>query len=295
VPSSEIRVAYIVTAHKHPQQVARMVRRLAVPGTAFLIHVDRKADPSVERGIRSGIAGFENVHFLDRQPVHWGHFSLLGAIVRALAAMRDLGLDPDQTVISTGQDYPIADPEAIARRLSSESELAYVLYSALPNMDWWPSDRGGLDRLERVYLRMPRRGMVRTRLKRRIPHGWRPYGGGANLALGRPHREYVQDLIASDPRAVRFFRRGNTPDETFFQTVLMNSPLRDSVVNDHLLYARWQQGANHPDLLGIEDLGEALASSALFARKFDSEHDPEVLDELERRVERGLDQPTAGH
>jgi len=289
VSSSAIRVVYVVTAHKHPEQVARMVRRLAAPGTAFLIHVDRKSDPSVERGIRDGVAGVDKALFLDRQPVHWGHFSLLGVVLRALTTMRELGLEPDQTVIATGQDYPIAGSEEIARRLSAEPEIAYVLHSALPNMDWWPGDRGGLDRLERVYLRAPRRGMVRTSLRRRIPHGWRPYGGAANLTLGRPHRDYIQDLIASDPRAIRFFRRANTPDETFFQTVLMNSPLRDSVVDDHLLYARWQQGANHPDLLGVEDLDEALASSALFARKFDSGHDPEVLAELERRIDHGAE------
>lgn len=289
--SERLRVAYIVTAHRNPAQVARMVRRLAVAGTAFLIHVDRKADPAVARGIREGIEGVPRCHFVEPLSVHWGHVGLLRAVLRGLAAMPGLGLDPDQTVLATGQDYPIRDPEEIASRLAAASERAYLLYSELPNLEWWPNDRGGLDRLERVYLRLPRRGMVRTPLRRRIPHRWTPYGGAANLTLGRPHREYLQRLLGEDRRAVRFFSRVNMPEEEFFQTVLMNSPLRDSVVNDHLLFARWGEGANHPDLLGPEDLDEVLASAALFARKFDSERDPQVLDELERRIDAAAPRP----
>lgn len=281
----QLRVAYVVTAHRNPAQVVRMVRRLAVPGTAFILHVDAKSEPAVEAEIKAGLVDVERCHFLEPRPVRWGHVSLLRAVLRALGAMPDLDLDPDQTVVATGQDYPLRDPEWIATELSARADRAHVLYSALPNMEWWPNDRGGLDRLERAYVWVPRRGMIKTPLRRRIPHGWKPYGGAANLTLGRPQRQYVQRLLVEDRRAVRFFGLANTADETFFQTVLMNSPLRDSIFNDHLLFARWQEGANHPDVLGVDDLDEVLASQAFFARKFDETHDPEVLDELERRVD----------
>jgi len=281
-----MRVAYLIGAYRLPEQTARLVRRLAVPGVAFVIHIDRKSDPAVEAAVREGVAGVPNCHFLDPQPVHWAHWSVVEVTLRGLSALHELGLDPAQTVPLSGQDYPVAPPEGIAARLDAEPEIARVRHAALPKLDWWPNDRGGLDRFERYWLRLPRRGMTKTPLRRRIPHGWAPYGGAANCMLGRPHREHLLRLLDRDRRAVRFFRHANVPDEIFFQTALMNSPLRDSVRADNLLFARWQEGANHPDLLGVGDLDEALASPALFARKFDGEHDPDVLDELDRRLDR---------
>jgi hypothetical protein len=271
--------------HRDPAQVSRLIHRLAVPGTAFAIHVDAKSGAAVEDPLREATADVANVHFVDSRPVYWAHYSLLDSILRSLAALRDLGLDPDQTVTTTGQDYPLLAPEEVARRLSADADRAFVQHSKLPNLDWWPNDRGGLDRLERVYVRFPRRGMVKTPIRRRVPHGWQPYGGSIGMCLGRPHREYVVDLLARDRSLRRHFRHANLAEEWFVQTVLMNSPLRDSVVDDNLLFTRWQPLANHPDVLGVADLDEALSSGKLFARKFDPTRDPEVLDELERRVD----------
>jgi len=283
--AERLRVAYVMPVHRDPAQVSRLVHRLAVPGTAFVIHVDSKSGAAVEDPLREAVADVENVHFVESRPIHWAHFSIVDAVLRGLAALREHGLDPDQAVTTTGQDYPVAPPETIAARLSAAADRSFIQHSKLPNYDWWPNDRGGLDRFERVYVRLPRRGMTKTPLRRRVPHGWQPYGGAMNLTLGRPHREYVLDLLDRDPRVRRYFRLTNLPDEGFFQTVLMNSPLRDSVVDDNLLFTRWQPLANHPDTLGVPDLDEVLASGKLFARKFDLRRDPGVLDELERRVD----------
>jgi hypothetical protein len=283
--AERLRVAYVMPVHRDPAQVSRLVHRLAVPGTAFVIHVDSKSGAAVEDPLREATADVANVHFVEPRPIHWAHFSIVDAVLRCLAALREHGLDPDQAVTTTGQDYPIAPPERIAARLSAEADRSFVQHSKLPNYEWWPNDRGGLDRFERVYVRLPRRGMTKTPLRRRVPHGWQPYGGSMGLTLGRPHREYVLELLDRDPRVRRYFRLTNLPDEGFFQTVLMNSPLRDSVVDDNLLFTRWQPLANHPDTLGMADLDEVLASDKLFARKFDLGRDPDVLDELERRVD----------
>lgn len=283
--AERLRVAYVMPVHRDPVQVSRMIHRLAVPGTAFVIHVDAKSGAAVEGPLREATADLESVHFIDSRPVHWAHSSLLDAILRGFSALEDLGLDPDQAVSTTGQDYPLLPPEEVARRLSAAAEKSFVQYSKLPNYDWWPHDRGGLDRLERVYVRLPRRGMTKTPLRRRVPHGWQLYGGSIGLCLGRPHREYVFDLLRRDRGLRRRFRYANIAEEMFFQTVLMNSPLRDSVVDDNLHFTRWQPLANHPDVLGVADLDEVLASGKFFARKFDANRDPDVLDELERRVD----------
>ena len=45
----------------------------------------------------------------------------------------------------------------------------------------------------------------------------------------------------TNPDYVRFFEHVFVPDELFFQTIIMNSPLRDTVENDDLRYLDWSR------------------------------------------------------
>ena len=128
---------------------------------------------------------------------------------------------------------------------------------------------------------------MRTRLlrlpliRRRFPQGYEPYGGSAFWALSAPALEYVHRFVRDNPSFVRFFRHVLIPDEIFFQTILLNSPLRDATLNEQLHYVDWSGGGAHPATLGAADVEPMLASGKLFARKFDPA-DTEVLDSLDR-------------
>ena len=43
-PQSLVRIAYIISAYKLPQQVSRLVHRLQTETSSFFVHVDKKAD-----------------------------------------------------------------------------------------------------------------------------------------------------------------------------------------------------------------------------------------------------------
>jgi hypothetical protein len=73
------------------------------------------------------------------------------------------------------------------------------------------------------------------------------------------------------------------PEEIFFQTVLVNSPLRETLVNRALHYTAWP-GGPHPKTLGVEDFPTLAASDVLYARKFDVERDSLVLDAIDREL-----------
>jgi len=38
-----MKIAYIILAHKNPDQIKRLVLRLNTEGTSFFIHIDKKA------------------------------------------------------------------------------------------------------------------------------------------------------------------------------------------------------------------------------------------------------------
>jgi hypothetical protein len=76
------------------------------------------------------------------------------------------------------------------------------------------------------------------------------------------------------------------PDELFFQTIIMNSQLRDTVENDDLRYLDWSREPA-PAVFTAADLPSLLESRQLFARKFDETVDFEVLDALDRHLTQG--------
>jgi hypothetical protein len=93
-----------------------------------------------------------------------------------------------------------------------------------------------------------------------------PYVGSQWWALSRECGQYIVKYVRENPQVVRFFRHSHVPDESFIQTVVMNSPFRDSVANTGLRYVEWDGGFN-PRVLEKSDLGAIQASGCPFARK----------------------------
>jgi hypothetical protein len=71
-------------------------------------------------------------------------------------------------------------------------------------------------------------------------------------------------------------------EEACFQTLMMNSPFADRVAGRDMTFAEWTPTSGpHPKIIKSEDFDALIASPNLFARKFDSEIDSNVLDMLD--------------
>jgi hypothetical protein len=120
--------------------------------------------------------------------------------------------------------------------------------------------------------------------KRKFPAGYTPHGGWAYWCLSREHVEYVHRFAQAHPSFVKFFRFAKSADEIFFQTVLLNSPFKDRIVNDDLRYVDWSSNDCSPQILRGADLPKLAASPKLFARKFDAAVDAAVLDLIDKQL-----------
>jgi Core-2/I-Branching enzyme len=280
LPSVLDVLAYIVSAYKNLDQLARLVGRLTTEGSVVYVHVDKKTDDAEHRRLERTLAGWPRVHLLERHVCHWGGFGHVQATLKGIDALLASGSDFDHVVLLTGQDYPIKPLAEIERFFAEHRGTSFMAYNELPSKSWSP--RGGLDRVEYRHLRW-RGHHVRLPWKRPFPAGVRPYGGGAYWNLSRACVEHVARFAESRPDVVDFFRRVDIPDEIFFQTVLMNSELADSVVNDNLRHIDWTRGPR-PALLEAGDLPALGASPKLFARKFDVLHDADILDLIDTEL-----------
>jgi hypothetical protein len=275
-------VAYIVVTHKNPEQAGRLVRRLATDRARFLIHADKRSGAAFATDLRRAVEGTDKVTFLDRNPCFWGGFGMVEAILRGLTTLVDGDVPFGHAVVLSGQDYPLMPAAAIEGFLAASPDASYMTYTALPS-PFWPG--GGLDRVERFHVVSRRAVHVRLPWRRRVPGGLAPFGRGAWITLSRPAIRHVVDFVRANRRTVRFFRHVLHPDELFFQTVLMNSPLADRVVDDHLRYVEWGDDPGSPAVLRERDRDRLVGSGKLFARKFDPSVDDRILDLLDEHIE----------
>lgn len=275
-------IAYIVVAHKNAPQVGRLVRRLATDRARFLIHADRRSGPSFAGALQTEVGDVAEVAFLDPNPCFWGGFGMVEAILKGLTMLVEDDAGFGHALVLSGQDYPLLPASAIERFLGSSPDASYLTYTALPS-PYWPG--GGLDRVQRYHVVSYRALHLRMPWRRRVPGGLAPYGGGSWITLSRRAARHVVDFARANPRTIRFFRHALHPDELFFQTVLMNSPLAGSVVDDHLRFVEWGDDPGSPAVLRASDLDRMLASGKLFARKFDPSVDDRILDLLDEHIE----------
>lgn len=288
-----MRIAYVILAHRLPEQLVRLVRRLNTPSALFLVHINRRSDDAVYAAARAGLADLDNVVFLRRHALHWGGFGHVRATVEALDELHRRSTQFEYLALLTGQDYPIKPVSVIERTLAQGGGRSFMAYDRLPG-GW----EDGMKRITHWHSRrigVPRGWHLALPIRRRLPLPLVPYGGSSYWWLSREAVDYVRRFVVEQPRFYRFFEHVDIPDEIFFHTVLMNSPLRDSVVNDELRHVDWTRRPL-PAIFGAGDLETLRRSPKLLARKFDSTFDAEILDLIdgELLVEAGPPPDEAG-
>lgn len=85
------------------------------------------------------------------------------------------------------------------------------------------------------------------------------------------------------------FKKTNCADEVFLQTICYNSPYynnlylkKDDDYKQIMRFIDWNRGK--PYTFKIEDLTELTNSEMLFARKFSSKVDKEIIDKIYKKV-----------
>src|SRR5271166_5074225 len=99
----KMRIAYLMTVHRNPLLLKRLMRMLSTCGSGFFIHVDRKTDI----GKFSEIAGDSVFLSKERIPVYWCEFSQVEATIRLIRQALAHSEKYDYFVFLQGSDYPI--------------------------------------------------------------------------------------------------------------------------------------------------------------------------------------------
>lgn len=292
--------ALIVLAHSNIEDLVDVLGQFG-PGCDVYLHLDRKAVVTkTELELLNSLPNLRlpNLRLLSRKyHVNWGGLAIVKAI---LLLVREAVKDPEVSYLHmiTGTDRLVVKPSEFHAFFERNAGREYLLHFPLPTTNW---PNGGLDRLafydflEVFDVRTPkgkkRRNFLlhvqqRLGFSRKIPERFPPlFGGSMSWSLTRELLTHVLGDLDRYPGFLRRFAYTYCPDEIALQTLIMNSPFAERVVNDNLRYIDWSRKKNpEPYVLDLANWDALMASGALFARKIDRPLSNGLIDRLRDHI-----------
>lgn len=287
--------AILITAYKNYHHLEEIIDFFHTNFSIY-IHIDGKSPISAEEEIR--LTSKKNVKLVSRKyKVNWGGINHLKAILLlAEEAFKEKGNQYFHLI--TGHDYPIKSLSEFENFLATNGDKDFMEHFPLP-YSAWPED--GMDRLSRynLYDLIDGRKGIGERLikgfskiqkkigfKRKFYKGFpKQYGGSTYWSLKRETIQYIFDYMNEHPQYLKRFRYSFCSEEIFFQTILLNSPLKDKIVNNNMRFIIWEKrNDNFPANLDINDYENITKSDALFARKFEYPVSTDLFEKIKTNI-----------
>jgi hypothetical protein len=280
-------IAYLIVAHKSPDQILRLIHSLRESSAFFVIHIDKRAGDDVFGPLRDYAATHPEVLLTKRNRCYWGGFGIAKAMIECVNTAVRTKRSFDYAILLSGQDYPIKNAKQIADFFEQNKGKEFMESFSLVKPNRWTEHGGYYQAMARVkyWTFFVRSRVYQLRIARKFPFGWEPHGGSQWWSLSHESLSYIESFLRTNPSFVRYFKYVFIPDESLFQSILSNSPFRDKIVDNDLRYIDWERpNPQYPRTLETDDFERLRASPKLFARKFQPDRSKECLDLIDAQL-----------
>ena len=273
-------IAYLILVHRYPNQFKRLFRAIYYSANYYLVHVDKRSGVGLQTEIQNFLSGFPNASLLKSENTLWGGYSLIDAELRGIKELLKMGLKWEFFINLSGQDFPLKSQAYIQDFLNRNIGKDFI---KVVNQSKFRPDT--ISRVQNYTIEFGNR-ILRTPFKRSYLRGVTPYIGNQWMILSRKFCEFVS-YNPEVERFKRFYRHTFIPDEGFFQTVIMNTSYKGTIINDDKRTIDWVPIGTiklRPRNFSFKDAEFLLASKGLFARKFNEAVDGKILSILESNL-----------
>ncbi len=288
-----MKIAILIQCHCNPEQINLMIDVLGEERFDFYVHVDKKSN------ITAQIVKKENVYFVDEEKridVRWGTISQVDATLALLKLATGNGKNYGYYALVSGQDFPIKTGSQIEKFFNENNGKNFVglettksINGKYTNLDKrndlifpaWLMKRDFFTRLlRRLYVAVTG-GYGRTFgiFKRKNILNTQFYFGSQWWCISEDFANYIINYLSNNPQYREFYATCSCPDESFFQTLLMNSEYANTQTN-YLHYIVWEQGKSSPKNLTLDDYDRIRKSEYLFMRKVDKNNDGGLVEKI---------------
>lgn len=235
-------IAYLILCHTDPQYIKRLAKKITenTNDVAF-VHVDGKSNFAP---FQKELGNLPHVKLLEnRVPVHWGGYSSVEATIRlfksALSRERERF---DRFVILQGLEYPIKTNHEIHEFFENKPKTEFILAQNIsktsnPKEKHKYSLYWHLDSASYLSVKILHKMYSALFLKTGIIPPFKPnyvknaagvkmdiHQGCAQFAVTRQLAEYIVKFHDENDGFNRYFRTMYAPDESYFHTIVYNSP-----------------------------------------------------------------------
>ena len=309
-------IAYHILCHDNFPQVARLVESLYSEDDIFLIDIDDGKKPNtdaIKNWCKRG-----NVHVTRDSNIGWGGSGTLRKTMRGAFKLLELDAKWSYYVVLSGQDLPLKSNAHIKSELArgAKQRTNFIRcfeaeYLALDSLEidnktaksrMW-GDRGHTKVFAKPGAINPQVGMYARTLVDvaeagedgvvyvgtvdPLLHRHReaffkryPFYTGANWF--NLHRELIESMFG-DPFTYELYAEIKTtfiPDESFFQTYIMNSRFRTSVSQAYGRLILRPGPIPRVKTFEMEDWNTIKTCKELYGRKFNTNHDSEIVNRV---------------
>ncbi|MFH0960459.1 MAG: beta-1,6-N-acetylglucosaminyltransferase, partial [Pseudomonadota bacterium] len=206
--------------------------------------------------------------------------SMVDAELRGIEELLKISSEWEFFINLSAQDFPLKSQTHIQDFLSRNKGNDFI---SVANQSKLRPDT--LSRIENYCIEFANR-ILRTPIKRLYLRGVTPHIGSQWMILSRKFCEFVS-YSPEVERFKRFYRHTFIADEGFFQTVIMNTSYKGTIVNDDKRTIDWVPLGTiklRPRDFTSKDADFLMASQGLFARKFDEIGEGGILSILESNL-----------
>lgn len=274
-------IAYLILVHRYPNQFKRLFNAIYHPDNFYLIHIDSKSSVDLHNEIEEFIMQYANARILPSENTIWGGYSLVNAELRGIKYLLSETYNWKFFINLSGQDFPLKSQNYMHKFLQNHFDTDF-----LKVMNQKERRADTMHRIENYVTEVDNEIISESLLKRDFLDGVTPYIGNQWLILSRKFCEFITYSPEVD-RFKQFYEHTLIADEGFFQTVIMNTTYKSTIINDDKRAIDWVpmgQIKLRPRDFTIEDEAFLTKSDNLFARKFDENIDVEILDKLAEHI-----------
>lgn len=283
--------AFLIIAHNEFGLLEKLVQALDHPENDIFIHIDKKVKDFdfdfFEKSVKES-----KIRFASRVNVKWGDFSMVKAELNLLETALSTGVNYDYVHLISGVDIPLVNQEVMHRFFDENSKKEFIHFGAEKLRDI------EVNRVKYYHFATGRRNYFNRFFTKITPIIQGVVGinriKGLDVQRGSQWFSITEDfaryLYGKKEWIEKQFSKTFIPDEFFVQTVFINSPFTDNLYHKEfdnsllacMRYCDWKRGA--PYTFRNEDYDELVNCGCLFARKFSTSVDSEIIERLYSRI-----------
>lgn len=284
--------AYLIMVHNDIYIFDKLVKLLDDKRNDLYVHVDRKMiDFPFDK--YKNIIKNANITFVDRMDVRWGTIKQIECTL--LLLNEALKTSHKYYHFISGVDLPLKSQDYIHDffNKSEKDFIEFVDFNKISQMDlsrikiyhffgkYWRHKNKYISRFS-SSLRYKISNIERKLKINRLKKCDIEFRKGANWFS---ITENTAKYIVSRSDLLKYFKYSYCADELFVQTIVYNSKYRNNLYKDNknfMRYIDWKKG--NPAILKMEDYDSMMKSNMIFARKFSSTVDKEVIDKIYNKL-----------